>query len=106
MKFLIIFFLICFVLSEPLQNKIFPAEEAFSVIKKNLLECITKDEKASEGLKKYAQDNLNSGYKETLFLTKYKENETDRLIIRQCRRMAFLSTSKNRMKTMTMVPRQ
>ena len=104
MKFLLIFFLICFVLCEP--PKIVPAEESFSEIKKQLLECISNDEKASEGLRKYAKDNINAGYKETLVLTKYRENDSDRFVIRQCRRKAFLLSSKNRMKTISMVPRE
>ena len=95
MKFIILFlFLISLVFSEPEVLKAIPAEEAFTEIKKSILECISKDEKASPELRNYAQENLNNGYKETLIFTKYKQNETDRLIIRQCRRKAFLFTSK------------
>ncbi len=39
---------------------------------------------------------MNNGYKETLILSKYRQNEVDRLIIRQCRRKAFILTSKQR----------
>ena len=94
MKYVLAFLVvICAVLCEP-QPKAIPAEEAFTEIKKNILECVVKDERASADLKNYAQENLNNGYKETLIFSKYKQNDTDRLVIRQCRRNAFLFTTK------------
>ena len=53
-----------------------------------------KDERASFELKNYALENLSNGCEETLNFSKYKQNDTDTLVIRQCRRNAFLFTSK------------
>ena len=93
MKYIIVFLvLISLAFCEP--GKLIPAEEAFIDLKKNILECIVKSEKASPEMKKYATDNLNSGANDTLNLAQFKNNETDRLIIKQCRREAFLSTTK------------
>ncbi len=96
MKYVLMFLvIISFVFCGPPQQAV-PAEEAFSEIKKNILECVSKDERASAELKNYALENLNNGYKETLVFSKYRQNETDRLVIRQCRRNAFLFTTKKR----------
>ena len=96
MKFVFAFLVvICVVFCEPL-HKAIPAEDAFIEIKKNILECVAKDERVSPELKNYAQENLNNGYKETLIFSKYKQNDTDRLVIRQCRRNAFLFTTKKK----------
>ena len=97
MKYIIAFlFLITYVVCPPTAERAIPAEEAFSEIKKKILECIVNDEKTSPELRNYATENLNNGYKETLILSKYRQNEVDRLIIRQCRRKAFILTSKQR----------
>ena len=69
-------------------------EEAFRDVKQSILECISKDENASSELKQYATEQLNAGFKETLIFSRYQQNETDRNIIRLCRRKAFLITSK------------
>ena len=101
MKYIIAFLvLITFVVCPPVADRAIPAEEAFTEIKKSILECIANDEKASPELKNYANENLNNGYKETLIFSKYRQNEVDRLIIRQCRRKAFILTSKQRMKNL------
>ena len=63
--------------------------EELNVIKKNILECISKEDKASPELKKYATENLVSGYKETLIFGLFKDNENDRNIIKICRRKAL-----------------
>ena len=95
MKFVLaIIVLISYVLCQPEVAKPIPAEEAFTEIKKSILECISQDEKTSPELRNYALENLNNGYKETLIFSNYRQNEVDRLIIRQCRRKAFLFTSK------------
>ena len=86
--------IISFVACEPEVGQVIPAEEAFTEIKKHILECITKDENTSPELKQYATETLNSGYKETLNFSKYKENETDNKIIRQCRINALIFPKK------------
>ena len=63
-------------------------------IKKNILECIVNNDKTSQKLRNYANEKLSSGYKEDLLLTKYVQNDTDRNIIRQCKKNAYLSTIK------------
>ena len=90
-------FLISLALTQPI-GKAIPAEEAFTEIKKNILECIAKDVNASIKLKNYVNDNLNNGYKEPLNFSNFRENEIDRNIIRECRRKAFLFSSKKRIK--------
>ena len=77
-----------------------PAEETFVEIKKTILNCINEDDKASPELKEYVKGYLASDMKEPLLLTKYRQNETDRLIIRQCRRKSFTYSSKTRMKNL------
>ena len=107
MKYIIAFlFLITFVVCPPTIERAIPAEEAFTDIKKKILECIVNDEKASPELKNYAQENLDKGLKETLILTKYRQNEVDRLIIRQCRRKAFVLTSKQKAHNLKIVPKE
>ena len=107
MKFIIIAFVVLtsLVLNQPV-GKAIPAEEAFIEIKKSILDCILKSDKASEALKDYANENVKNGYKETLLLSKFRENESDRLVIRQCRRQAFLNTSKKRIKPLPLVPKE
>ena len=63
-------------------------------IKKNILECIVNNDKTSQKLRNYANEKLSNGYKEDLLLTKYVQNDTDRNIIRQCKKNAYLSTIK------------
>ena len=97
MKYIIAFIvLISLVFCEPPVGNAIPAEEAFTEIKKNILECIVQSEKASPEMKKYATENLNAGYKEQLNLSQFRNNEADRLVIRQCRRQAFVYTYKNK----------
>ncbi len=105
MKYIFAFLLlISFAFCEPQIGKVIPAEEAFTEIKKSILECISKDENASPELRNYALENLNNGYKETLIFNKYRQNETDRLIIRQCRRKAFLFTIKKPQEKLELAP--
>ena len=95
MKYIIaLIVLISVVYCEPTLAKAIPAEEAFTGIKKNILECISKDQNASAELREYATQQLEAGMKETLLLSRYQQNETDRNIIRLCRRKAFIYTSK------------
>ena len=107
MKCIIAFLvLLSFVVCPPIIDRAIPAEEAFSDIKKKILECIVKNEKASPELRNYAQENINNGYKETLILSKFRQNEVDRLIIRQCRRNSFVLTSKQRAHNLKIVPKE
>ena len=103
MKFLILLFaLISFVLNGP---TLIPVEDAFVEIRKNILECIAKDDKISDELKKYVNDNLNNGYKETLNFSKFRENEFDNTVIRLCRRKATIFTSRKRIKPLS-IPKE
>ena len=107
MKYIIAFLvLITFVVCPPTVDRAIPAEEAFSDIKKNILECIVNDTKASPELRNYAQESLNNGFKETLVLSKYRQNESDRLIIRQCRRKAFVLTAKQKAQKLKIVTKE
>ena len=95
MKYIIAFLvLISLVICEPQVGQVIPAEEAFTEIKKKILECIEKETTASAELRQYASTMLSTGYKETLNFAKYRENETDKEIIRQCRRKSFIYSVK------------
>ena len=93
MKYIIAFIvLISLAFCEPPLGNAIPAEEAFVEIKKKLLNCLVESEKASPELKKYATENINAGYKDQLRLFQFRNNESDRFVIRQCRRDAFSFT--------------
>ena len=64
-------------------------------LKKTILNCINEDDRASPELKEYVKGYLASNMKEPLLLTKYRKNDTDRIIIRQCRRKSFAYVSQN-----------
>ena len=74
----------------PPKGKLIAVEDAFVGIKKNILTCLSKEEGASAELKKYVEEQLASDLKESLNLYKFRENESDRDIIRKCRREAFI----------------
>ena len=69
-------------------------DEVFPELKKKLLECISQSENASDNLKNYANENLKSGLKEPLNFSTFKLVETDRVIIRKCRREALINKKK------------
>ena len=95
MKYIIAFIvLISFVFCEPPVARAIPAEEAFTEIKKKILECITKSENTSPEMKQYANDALLSGFKEALNLSQFRKQDPDRSIIRQCRREALSYNSR------------
>ena len=71
-------------------------EDAFIDIKKKILECISKSETTSAELKKYAIDFAGSDLKESTNLHKYRENPSDREVIRTCRRKAFIHDTTRR----------
>ena len=104
MKYVLFFIvLISLVICEPSPiGKILPAEEVFINVKKSILECISKDLTATEELRKYAQDNLDGGCKETLSFSKYRQNETDNNVIRQCRRKAFINSYRTKKPYLTL----
>jgi len=94
MKNIIIFLiLIFFIVCQPEDGAI-PNEDD---IKKSILECIANNENASPNLRNYANENLSNGFKENIILSKYMKNETDRLIIRQCRKKAFMLNYKEKL---------
>ena len=92
MKYLFLFFaLLSLALCDaPPKSKLIAVEDAFVNVKKNILTCISKSESASAELKKYANDLLATDLKESLNLHKYRENLTDKEVIRNCRREAFI----------------
>ena len=92
MKYIIYFIiLITFIFCSPDADKTITVEDE---IKKSILECIVNNEKTSPILRNYVNEILSNGYKEDLLLTKYRQNDADRIIIRQCRKKAYLSTLK------------
>ena len=98
MKYIIAFLaLITFICCQPQVpvHHVIPSEEAFIGIKKTILNCINEDDRASPELKEYVKGYLASNMKEPLLLTKYRKNDTDRIIIRQCRRKSFVYASKD-----------
>ena len=98
MKFFYLYLaLLSFAFCEPPQrSKLIAVEDAFLTVKKQILECISKSETASPELKKYATDILASDLKESLNLQKFRENLTDKEIIRKCRRDAFIHDTARR----------
>ena len=99
MKYVITFLaLIAFISCQPKvpAHHVIPSGEAFIEIKKTILNCINEDDRASPELKEYVKGYLASDMKEPLLLTKYRKNDTDRIIIRQCRRKSFLYASKSK----------
>ena len=108
MKYIITFIvLISLAFCEPPVAKAVPAEEVFTELKKNILECIVKAEKASPELKKYATETLEAGFKETLNLSQFtNNNDSDRLIVRTCRRQAYTYTAKKRAPILPLAPKE
>ena len=97
MKYIISFIvLISLAFCEPPLGNAIPAEEHFVQIKKNILDCIVKSDKASAELKEYATEYLNTGHKDQLKLYQFRNNESDRFVIRQCRREAFSNNFKRK----------
>ena len=92
MRYIISFIiLITFIFCSPNTDKTITVEDE---IKKSILECIVNNEKTSPILRNYVNEILSNGYKEDLLLTKYRQNDADRIIIRQCRKKAYLSILK------------
>ena len=92
MRYIIYFIILfTFIFCSPDADKTITVKDE---IKKSILECIVNNEKTSQILRNYVNEIFSNGYKEDLFLTKYRQNEADRIIIRQCRKKAYLSTIK------------
>ena len=97
MKYIIAFLaLITFICCQrPVPEHILiPSEEALVEIKKTILNCIDNDARASPQLKEYTRGYLASDMKEELLLAKYEGNDTDRIIIKECRGRSFVYASK------------
>jgi hypothetical protein len=96
MRYIIAFLiLITFVFCAPDTDKEISVNDE---IKKSILECIVNNEKTTPKLRNYVKEILNNDIKEDLLLTKYRQNDADRIIIRQCRKKAYLSTIKEKKK--------
>ena len=76
------------------EHILIPSEEALVEIKKTILNCIDNDARASPQLKEYTRGYLASNMKEELLLAKYEGNDTDRIIIKECRGKSFVYASK------------
>lgn len=64
-------------------------------IKKYLFDYLSQEPKASPELRNYANQMIKSEYKDPLTLYKF-QNDTDRLIIKRCKRKAFLEATKQK----------
>ena len=98
MKFIFLFFalLSLSLCDAPKVSKLIAVEDAFVNVKKNILECLSKAENASPELRKYATDTLATDLKESLNLHRYRDNLTDKEVIRKCRRDAFIHDTQRR----------
>ena len=98
MKYIFLFFaLLSLALCEaPPRSKLIAVEDAFVNVKKNILECLSKAENASPELRKYATEVLSTDLKESLNLHRFRDNLTDKEVIRKCRREAFIHDTQRR----------
>jgi hypothetical protein len=91
MRYIIYFIiLITFIFCSPEVDKTITVKDE---IKKSILECIVNNGKTSPKLRNYVNEILSNDYKD-LLLTKFVQNDADRIIIRQCKKKAYLSTIK------------
>ncbi len=65
-------------------------EEALLEIRKNILQCLSKQDTSPE-LKKYVNEVLAKDTNEELRFRHFLNNEHDRRLIRTCKREAFLN---------------
>ena len=72
-----------------------PAEEAFISVKKKLITCLENSQEASSTLKEYAKQVAKNEYKDKLKFSELGLGESDKNIVRQCRRKAFMFTRRN-----------
>ena len=98
MKFIFLFFaLLSLSLCDTTKiNKLIAVEDAFVNVKKNILECLSKAENASPELRKYATEVLSTDLKESLNLHRFRDNLSDKEVIRKCRREAFIHDTQRR----------
>ena len=98
MKFIFLFFaLLSLALCDPPKiNKLIAVEDAVVNVKKNILECLSKAENASPELRKYATEVLSTDLKESLNLHRFRDNLSDKEVIRKCRREAFIHDTQRR----------
>ena len=72
------------------KDRIIKDDKESHEIKKIILECILEDSETSKDLKEYADESLkNKDKKQILHFEKYRNNENDSDIIKQCRKKAF-----------------
>ena len=64
-------------------------------IKKYLFDYLSQESEASSELRNYANQMIKSEYKDPLTLYKF-QNDSDRLIIKRCKRKAFLEATKQK----------
>ena len=97
MKFIIAFLVfISLVFCQPHSVVEKTSDEFYAKMKQSILDCIKKADNASPELQKYIKE-LPTDSKEPLILSKFAtKNESDRLLIRRCRRESFLTISKER----------
>ena len=98
MKFIFLFFaLLSLSLCDTTKiNKLIAVEDAFVNVKKNILECLSKAENASPELRKFATEILATDLKESLNLHRFRDNLSDKEVIRKCRREAFIHDTQRR----------
>ena len=98
MKFIFLFFaLLSLSLCDTTKiNKLIAVEDAFVNVKKNILECLSKAENTSPELRKYATEILATDLKESLNLHRFRDNLSDKEVIRKCRREAFIHDTQRR----------
>ena len=89
MKFLFLFLaLLSLSFCEPAKlDKLKGAEEIFVEIKKNVLECLSKEENTTPELRKFVSDMLATDLKENFSLQNFLS--TDIIVIRKCKKEAF-----------------
>ena len=67
------------------------ASDVFAKIKKDIYQCISTSEEASKTLRDFAKTNLNSEGNLPLNFNTIELTQTDREVIKQCKRDAFKS---------------
>ena len=102
LTFIIIFIIITLVESPDIPIEAYNIKDSFKKSKQSLVECILRNSRSSPNLKKYARDVSNNINNEILNFERFRNDESDNNIIKQCRRQTFfirtniLSRSNNR----------
>ena len=77
---------------------VIPAEEAFISLKKKLIDCLEQSEKASSTLKNYVKEVAGNGYKDKLKFKELNLEQSDKEIVRECRRKSFMITRRRNLR--------